>query len=78
MPKGPDDETKMRTEDAEPSALRPRSYAAAADGPQPAFPAPPAARAPAPSRKRGGGLIVLPLLVVIAAIAGAVWYFFLR
>ena len=78
MPKTPTDETKMRTEDTEPSALRPRSHAAAADGPRPAFPKIPAALAPAPKRKRGrGGLIVL-LLAVLAAVAVAVWFFFFR
>jgi hypothetical protein len=78
MPKGPDDETKMRTEDIDPSALRHKTHAAAADGPRPSFQEIPAALAPAPSRKRGGGLLVLLLLVVIAAIAATVWYFFFR
>lgn len=78
MPKGPDDETKMRTEDTEPSALRPRSHAAAADGPRPAFPKIPAALAPAPKRQRGRGGLIPLLLAVLAAVAVAVWFFFFR
>lgn len=79
MPKGPPDETKLKTGGEGPGALGAgiEHYPAASDGPR--FDQDvPHARAPRMAASRGGpgGLIVA--VILLAAAAGAAWYFFFR
>lgn len=79
MPKGPPEETKLRTGDESPGALGSGvgHYPAAADSPRFGHEAP-RARAPRLKAKRGGPGGLIAALVLLAAAAGAVWYFFFR
>jgi len=77
MPKNPTDETKFRTEDTAPDALRPRSSPAAADGPRPPTEAP-FAQAPAPMKRRRSPLGLVIVLAALAALATGIWYFVFR
>jgi hypothetical protein len=79
MPKGPPDETKLRTGEDGADALSEgmERYPAAADSPRFEHDVP-HARAPRMAAKRGGPGGLILGLVVLAAAAGAVWYFFFR
>lgn len=79
MPKGPPDETKLKTGGEGPGALggMDRYPAAASDGPRFEHEVP---RAQAPrmmAKRRGPGGLILGI-ILLAAAAGAVWYFFFR
>jgi ferric-dicitrate binding protein FerR (iron transport regulator) len=78
MPKGPDDETKFRTEEAEPGALSWKRHSAASDSPAPMAGPVPRAREPMKSRARRSGLGMIAVLLALAAIGAAIWWFFLR
>ena len=79
MPKGPIDETKLRTGEEGPGALSTGTLSAPSDGARPTFDGPAQARAPmapVPMRARKspvGGILVIVLLA--AAVGGALYYF---